>query len=843
MQRTTLLLLIPLSMSVIFSFAEAAPVEKSKVEIRLSSSGKRMIFIDSKPFPVFGAFGVNTVESLESVKAAGINALGIDVPWDKDLKDVYYTGLHDLATAAAEKQLKVVLAVAMVPPPQKDEPTMAVSPLSRPYVELLRSWLKYVVDKFKDLPNLLGYATQRDPAACIQYRDIDFQQYLRRWYSLPQNLSQMWAIQVPEFGNAKMELIKTIDQSRPAGFARASVDLAVYRSAALSELMALWAKELLDLDKDRLIFTGALYDYKSLIVVPNEYDVVVPAAFPTLVEPDVIAHNPHAIDIARQTNRFAAMPAFVTSGGRGVLNADVKRQLLNWINEGFLHGASGFWLSNWEEVHATETKPGKEKDAAVSEELEKALAKRLEGLEQTRVTEALPKATVAFLYEPFGEGLVENGNSLYGFADGLSLGEPNQPFIDFRRGTRYGLVDYLSHDDLLAADLSQYSTIFAPLCLWITPEVEIRLSEYVRAGGVLVADLGIGMAQSGAGFLEVPPAFHDLFGLWGMYRLVEQNRNMSILNPHELFPSLPVGALTNGLGEAGTAFTRPIGVVRIYGDTVTVGGVIRGTGSWRNSAATLNVHPFGAGFGVFAPFRLWSHWRPQNNLYAEFHSDLVRRGAIVSLNNDPALFPTTVSISAMDEGVAACNISDQVQYAKIDRIGISDLLYSNALTAVYPPQNAGSVSPAAVSSRSPIVLLLPQRIPQLTTLHLDLQPGELRYCKYLPIQLEPKERFAVARVTRYDKEEIEIKVFGTSTSIGLDRSGNLTLANPAAVTARLTIYPGDYDLPARSGHDVLTTTPSNKNPDKQVFTADDRGRLLIERKFQSQTITISPRKE
>lgn len=820
---------------------EGKQAEKSKIPkfaVRNSTSGKRMVFVEGKPFTLVGARNVLKAEDLDAVKALGINTVLIEVLWAEKTD---YKLLHQFAEAAAEKEIWVVLSIGLVPPPQPDDPTLVVSPLSKPYSQLLADWLKYVVDHFRDLPNLLGYATQDNPGLVINHSDRDFQSYLRRMYSMPANLIQSWKIQVTGFEAATLEVAQKLDDSLPASFARSSVDVCVYQWAALSDLMRIWAKELRALDKERLIFTGRLADYKTIISVPDDYDVVIPAAYPTLLEPDKLAHNVHAIDMARQANQFAVTPSLLSSGGQGVLDAEVRQQLPNWIHEAFLHGSAGVWLSDWEKLHKADSK-----DAGKPNELDARLTQQFKAISESRIAESLPQATVAFVYEPFGEGIFADGNPLYGFARQLSLEEPNHPFFDFRRGTRYGLVDYLSHDSLTRVDLSQYRTIIAPLCLWLLPEAEAALTRYVQNGGVLLADLGIGMAQAGGTFVDVPPGLQQLFGNWGINRLVDMNRNMTVFVPHELFPSLQPGMMSRGVFAAGLAFTQPIGLIRqLYGDTVPLAWAVRGDrGSLRDGAATLTVRPFGRGYGVYAPFRLWSHWRPENDLYPEFHSDLVKRGATISLNNEPGLFPSTVAVAAMRDGVSACNIASQKQYAQVDTIGIGNLLYSGALTAVSPLQGrSAGVSLGFLETLPPFVASLERKVSQRVTLHLDLQPGELRYCHYLPIQLEPLEQFAMARVTNYKPERIDINVFGASGNVGLNASGSLNITNPASVKARLTVYSGDYKISPNSLHQAVITNTKEKVSETRELTADDQGRLVIEGKFQSHTIAITPKAE
>jgi len=788
-----------------------------------------MVLVDGKPFVLVGAFNVTKPEELEAAKEMGINTIAVEIPWQEQTD---YQRLYEFARAAGEKGILVVLSISMVPPPQ-DDPTFAVSPVNPSYNKLVRAWIKYVVDHFRSLPNLLGYATQNFPSTILRYTDADFQSYLRRWYTLPQNLNLLWRVQVTNFNAATMEVAQKIDDSLPVGFGRPSLDVVLYRWTALADLMRLWAEEFKRLDREHLVFTGLLQDYKSIISVPDNYDVIIPATYPTIAGRDIVAHNPHAVDMARRANQFAAMPCLMTAGGPGVLDANIRDNLLNWLNEAFLHGAAGVWLADWKKLQETD-KPSA---------LAKTLQERLKAISDSLIAQALPTPTVAFLYEPIGEGAVWGDNPLYGFALDLSPDEPSYPLVDFRRGTRFGQVDYLSHDSLTSADLTRYQTIIAPFCLWLSPEAEASLARYVEAGGVLLADLGIGMGEAGGTFVSMSPTLQRVFGIWGINRLVDQSRNLTIFTRHELFPSLEVGMMTTG-SLGGLAFARPIGMVRLYGETIVLGWAVRGTrGSLRENAGVMTIHQFGRGFGIFAPFRLWSNWRPEGRLYPEFHSDLCQRGALVALKNDPNLFPGSVVISAMSEGVALANVAKEMQYAQVEAMGVNNLLFANALTQTWPLRMgavSGFIGAGATISRLPQIR---PATPQPVTLHVDLQPGELRYCPYLPVQLLPFEKSAMARITRYDSEAIELQVFGAVRAVGLSEKGTLQVTQPTSTLAEVVIHSGQFVIRPQAEFLVSIRGAVEKTKTPRVVKADDAGRIVIRERFLSETISLRAKEE
>jgi len=803
--------------------------EKPVVEARYSQSGKRMVFVDGKPFVVFGAFNVTDVEELDAAKEMGVNTIAVNVPWTEDTD---YRGIYDFAQSAGEKGIRVVLSVSMVPPPQ-DAPTFAISPVNFSYDKLVRAWIKYVVDHFRSLPNLLGYATQNSPGAILSYTDADFQTYLRRWYTLPENLNQSWRIQVTGFNAATMEVAQTLDDSLPVGFARSSLDVLIYKWTALTELMRTWAQEFRLRDKNHLVLTGLLHDYKTIISVPDNYDGIIPATFPTVAGADTVAHNCHAIDMARRANQFVALPCLLTAGGPGVLNANIREGLPEWVNEAFVHGASGVWLADWKKLRETDK----------SSELATSLKERFSAVANSSVGESPPTPTVAFLYEPLGEGIALGGNPLYGFSQDLSIDEPSFPFLDFRRGTKFGQVDYLSHDSLMRVDLTQYGTIIAPFCLWLSPEAEESLARYVDAGGVLLADFGIGMGQSGGTFVSMSPTLQRVFGVWGINRLVDQSRNLTVFTHHELFPSLEVGMMTTG-SLGGVAFARPIGLVRLYGETVVLGWAVRGSrGSLREGAGVVTIHPFGKGHGVYAPFRLWSNWRPQDRVYPQFHSDLLQRNALVALKNDSNLFPSTVAISAMSDGVAVENVAKEMQYAQVEAMGASNFLFADALTQTWPLQlslRSGFIGARGGAWRVPHLETV---APQAVTLHMDLQPGELRYCPYVPVQLTPLEKSALARVTRYGSEGIDLQIFGAVRTVGLSEKGNLDVTQPTSTLAELTIHSGGFPIHPHGEYLISIKSVGDKNREPRAVTADANGRIVIKERFQSDQLTIRAKAE
>ncbi len=828
-------------MRTIPSVAASAPrPEPVKAQVSITPLGKRLVYLNGTPTVLFWAYELKDGKQLANYKKAGFNTVYVDVRWVRSQEVPKVIAEARRLAALAEMQgLYVIYGIECIP---TTTPTsVRIAPEEDAYVHPLEQWIEYVVEELSDTPNLIGWGTQHTPSALITYDDAGFQRWLRDTYRTFDALNQAWGTKDAQFSSVTMAMAVQWDaQNKPGGLGQATMDVALYRWTTFTRLMQLWANLIQNKDRSHLLVTGRLNDYKSIISVPDNYDVIVPAVYPSDAEPDAQTHNAHAVDMARQANQFIAVPALMTHGaGQGVLSFASQRAL--WMREMAMHGAAGIAFQDWNDFG--------EDDHARAD-----TAREIAQLSSTSLLGALPTPTVAMLYEPIAEGAVINGRTLYGFGPGISLDEPNHLFLSYRRGMKYGQVDYLSHNGLLQADLRRYSTILAPLAFYLSPQAAARLTEFVAGGGVLVADLGAGMIQAGGDLRKLPEPLQGLFGVLGIAGFADASRNMTIEATHSLFPSVNLNATTSGALPNGAAFSTPLGFALRTPDAVNLGTLHRATRG-RALSVTLGVYQVGAGFAIYAPFRLWSHWLPGHQLYQEFHGDLFHRNALCALLNAPLFpllpdlpntrtpeYPNMVEVSTMIESAAAYNPLSRAQFVRWHTVGVRYLLFSNAVTS-YTHGNFLTPSPAFRRvGDTALAAMLDAPQPTVALLHDWLPPGALRYYRFLPIQLLPLSRSATGQVVEYGPQKVQLNIWTDAADVTTDENNNLTIVNPREASARLTLMSGIYPIFPNSRHRLTITPLGSKRSEHKTITANASGLLIIERKWKAHVVTIEPEK-
>jgi hypothetical protein len=409
--------------------------------------------------------------------------------------------------------------------------------------------------------------------------------------------------------------------------------------------------------------------------LPPEVDVSVPDLQPEWAEADVVTHNPQAVDIARRGGRFRAVPMFATSSSTALPKELLPRLVGPWCETALLHGASGFGFSSWPDLAANEPLRN-----AVQSTLQRLQRPPLAALWSTRAI-----VTAAVVLTPLADGHTlaggppswsEGPRGLYGFGENMVSGEPSNLAYTLRWGTMFGGVDYLSPDDIVeeAADetrptsfgapgmapshsaLTRYNTVLLPQALSVSPEVSKALTGYVVQGGVVVADLGLGAAQSSGQALTMPPALSALFGLPPAVTISTAWFDLQAQAATPLFPTWSRNAdgdnapLSAGSSPDEVAFQGPAAyfalplptntiVIAAAPPTNVTTAITMAGASTRQLHSVLSLHPVGVGAAVFAPWQLWNTWRADHFGFSTFHSDLLMRGAGVAVLTAPAFVP------------------------------------------------------------------------------------------------------------------------------------------------------------------------------------------------------------
>lgn len=791
--------------------ASGAPV---RLALTRNAYGKLALTIDKKPVSLFWAFGLDDPADLDAYAETGFNTVWIPLPW-REAND--WPKVDALIQGAAERGLWVILALETGRPESKK--AVRVTTSDGLYRQNCAARIEYLVKRFVDTPNLIAWATQDDPVLLLRDDDRAFQAFLASRYPSVGALAQAWNAPIRKLDQVTTAGVPRLDHGVPPFFARPSLDLLLYRWQEFFALESFWATAIRRFDKRRLLFTGRLRDYKELISVPPQYNGVIPELIPGVVEADWLTHNPHGIDIARRGGTFCAYPS-LSSGQAG--KPASAAQLARWMETAVLHGASGLCLTDWKPLKGADT-------------LRQVVRRLWDRLRATQLMQRSPLPSAAVLYEPTGEGFIAHNRPLYGYGQRFSPGEPSDLIYTFHHGTRYGQMDYLGIDSLSRGDvdLPRYGVLLAPLALTVDEAAQQTLVRYVSNGGVLVADLGFGMAEGAKGgrtMGDLPPLLQRLVGNYGVQRFITADRNMSVVVEHPLFPSLRRGQYTRGTA-GGAAFSGAMGRSRKWRDAITFGLVFPGTrGAAGPGAVALTINPVGRGYALYAPFRLWANWLVYNQLWVPFHADLLRRNAGLVLQNAGAnLISDTLEVAAFREAVAVNNLAGRAQLAVVDAVTANNLLLTDCVATVfgrnYPLPNTffGYIAPRL--GRTPLARLVgnEQRRPQ--RLYVTVPGNGLRACRMSPVEVEPSRDSCVVQLLGYGKEEVRLRVYGPRSRVEVQPDGSVKVHANRPGRARVLVYPGTYPVSANSAH-AVTLTDLVAGKSQQLTTHADKNGLL-----------------
>jgi len=282
-------------------------------------------YAQSGPF-VF-AYGLQGDGAAEAAAAIGLNTLYLEVPprYDSVLSDI-----RSQIAAADRAGLQVIVGLPTIPPGP-----VAIAADDPDLVAYAARVVAEVVAPLKDTPALAGWAVGDYVEDKLRYTDAGFIQYLQQDYGRLEALNAVWGTAFGAWTQITIEKTTTLDDEQPFGVGRSSIALADYRREAFATVLELWARQVRSTDADTPLFTGRIGLYRCLTAVPDSYDFVMPAISPDELEFDKLAHNVHAVDIARQAGRFQVVRALrVPVPGEFIYSKDA---LQRWINQAALH--------------------------------------------------------------------------------------------------------------------------------------------------------------------------------------------------------------------------------------------------------------------------------------------------------------------------------------------------------------------------------------------------------------------------------------------------------------------------------------------------------------------------
>ncbi|MBV9866642.1 MAG: hypothetical protein JO316_14905 [Abitibacteriaceae bacterium] len=916
-------------------------------------SGKKMVSLDGQAMPLFWAQGITQVADLDSYAHTGFNTVVVRLSWrptpDGSLVPTDLDGPRAFANAAAQQGLHVIYSLP--PAPFGMERNFRVSADSEPYLMVWSAWVMGAMTSLKDTPNLIGWMLPDDPRALPYFDDKGFAKWLADNYADVGVINRQWAANFPTMDDVTIDAVeKLIEQWRHAAdpdnneaqppknlkerlkeknqrpeqenfaFHPAALALAHYKWEAYKALLSQWTAIMRKVDAGRLIFSGRLPDYAQLLSLPPDIDVSIPDIPPGVGEADTVTHNPQTIDIARRGGRFAALPVLSTAGSIALPEEDLPRLIPTWADAALAHGASGLIFDSWQDLQ----------DNAA---LHRAVTSTLERLQRSPFVELWTQpvtATAAVVLTPLADGYTRQGGSealpdvrgLYGFADDLVSGEPSDLVYALRWGTAFGSIDYLSPDELDGATgspLNHYSILLLPQALSVSGAMVQQLGQYADAGGVVLADLGAGAAQAEGKAITVPPDLANLFGLAPpgaapIANIKYLSFNLQSMLPHPLLPTWsrlaggrPGTILTGGDGPNGAAFAGPVAFPNPMPGTLPlalaeqtalpVGKKIRPNGPALLQRSMLTLKEIGHGYALFAPFQMWTFWRPGQFGFDSFHGDLFQRGAavvqlgasslvpspapdapelypeitnypdaIALLNHNPAQRVMTpdsspsanlpqVRANAQAKGMTPPppQIASPVtggQQTVLQTTGVGNFLWGNAV-CFFPTGDAAQLSggrPAPIGDPTEF-----ETQPHLVTLYVNTRAQEMSVLRLLPIRAQNTEGGSlITNVADYGPQGVRLLVWPNATKvIPQPQAQDFQISVADAGKVHVTFYDvsdkRNYRVLPNSRHHVVITnllTPPDKQGRRpstnQTLIADEQGHLNLDLTGATLAVEIHP---
>ncbi|MGQ9732445.1 MAG: beta-galactosidase trimerization domain-containing protein [Candidatus Zipacnadales bacterium] len=762
------------------------------------------------PGPLLWAYGADDYASIPLAKRMGLNVVMLELK--APLETLERGRAIATCRAARDYGMKVIVGLPLTLSEQFS--TSLSNPL---YVKAVTDYVKQVVADLRNEPNVIGWATGDYLEKYLHLSDADFRQYLMEKYGSMEQVAKTWKVPLTTATAATLENTPTLDDELPFGVGLPSLDLAEFQAAKYQEMMEFWAALVREATGGKgLLFTGRVTLYRSLVSIPAEYDVIVVSMPPHLLEPDWDTHNVQALDIARGPSCRPVIPCLRLPSLIQRPELYAKEWIREWMMEAAMHGAVGLSFEAPPEVLANE---------GVRKEWVAGLA----WMEGQAVWGLRPRGVGAILYEPYAEGFSALTVPVYGYLADMSNREPTDLFHAFKWGTRYGSMVCLQAADVAREDLNGYSVILAPMALNLPESLQMRLTEYVAQGGVLVADIGAGMRQSGS-WNVLPPRLAELFGVGEFVELRNMTGNLTIHQPHPVVPSLPGGARTRG-DFASKSSGRRVGSGRFTvsgwtGFTLVPEGAtpfarlaMSITEEKKPTFAGIIARDTGKGTTLFATHRLWSNWLPEDPLFQPFHADLWQRRARVELLDAPFCMPAVEISEGQDGRVVLYNreANKRVQialYAAEHRLFTGAVCQFSAQLIDESGLRTGAVLATLDVPRHSSWALLPTSI-----------------------EVRPYTGTATAYVEEYTPQLIRLTLGGNGAQpIGPLRRLQISKGQPQRV--RLTMTSDLYPLKPGSHHRLTVTEQGRKS--EQLLKVDEKGRLLIEATVGLAQLEICP---
>jgi len=767
----------------------------------------------NKPGPFTFVYGLDSGGTPDDLKAFGVNTLYIDLHPNE------LANLGPVRRQIAEASAGGYHVIVGIPTTSFE--TLRISPYSATYVAAVCRQIDGVVRALRDEPGVSAWATGHCLEKFINYRNSDFQQFLQMRYGSLESLNRHWNTRHRTWTGIGEQSALELRTEEAFAFGRPAVDVADYRTYAFRQVMQLWARRVKSLDSSRPLLTGRITLYSSIVAVPPEYDVIVVSMPPDIISPhfprhgDHVTHNVEAVDMARRGGRFEVIPVLrlPVAGQPGYAGG-----LLDWVLEAHMHGACGVGFENWQRFAGN---PGMRRHT---------LEPLAEAWTQVDFS-AAPRPTAAIIYSPYAEGYQIAGRPLYGHIKGFGTGEPSNLSQSLRMGTCFGLLDYLTPDDLEGAELDRYGVIIAPAALGVSEEQCRILGRYVKAGGALLADLGMGLHQSGS-WLHLAAPLQRVFGIEELFGGEPQAGRLSVAGSVAQLPHVRRGMRSSGtfrpLAPGGGPGAGHLARAYSIGSNVATASLSGGCVPLAIMSAEVNdderrlfsglmCNDYGRGLGLFATHLLYSHWPLGDRLSTALHYDLMLRRAECELV-DAAFLPEVMEVSLETDGVRMLNGGSTKLTDRVALYGQGDRLVAGVVTMNRAGYTAGE---------------------ERQEIAVTLAGHSTRFFPFTHITAQPYDAEVSVIVVERTPQRVELVVAGPGAVFAPSRGRPYRFTCPeGSVRVRFSVAEGGvYAVPRGSKHRVTITSGRNKTRRLEVVAQDDaitftqyvtRGQIVIE---------------
>lgn len=760
-------------------------------------------------------YGLQGLGGLEQALSLGLNTLYL--PTSNSAESLEST--QRLVRLAQSRGVHVIIAL-----PCYSFSTLSANPDDAAYRTEVGGRMRAVLRFLAGEPGVTAWAVGDYPERELRLPAEGLSEFVARRYGTVEAAKASWGTQFELWKEFTPAASRATDLRLPYGTGRASIDYADFQAEGLRKLLSFWAEQVRGIDAERPLFTGRLALYRSVASVPREYSHIVPEAPVEVLEPDTVAGNVQAVDLARQAGQFRVVPSLRVPVPPQT-HYDFGRTLGRWVCEAQLHGAVGVALDGAERI----------RDSGAPEEVLRTLGPWVKAAAGEFTVEPWPSLCV--LYEPYAEGRQAEEVPLYGYLRGLAPGEPSLLAAALRLGSKYGLVDYLTPERLLAANLERYSAVLAPCALSLPREVQGKLRSYVERGGRLVCDLGAGMYETGS-WLALPTDLARMCGVTGLGELREQAGDLSFGMRTAMFPSVVPPLSSQGvqppkarplpghreetqgtpLDRKAWTFTGPMALATITSEARAVGIVIAEakTETQAPRFGGLIAQPYGLGWTAFCTGSLWARWNPADTAFQAVHADLWGARAKWAVKQ-AGLWPGAVEICSGEDSVWLLNCSGQSLAATV-------LVRESGWKL---QEGAFMWLPSGLATDSAAEMLA------------YLEPLRVQGFPQRPVRVLPETSGAYAHLTAYTSERISLEIAGPGATVTLGMRQQRRLSSGNLVRVLIKVTGGDYALVPGSQHRVRVSAGFEQRVDT-VMTATERGELTIPAAGRRLEVEITP---